>query len=248
MRELAKRLIPKRWHDRAAGLYGRIRYFGFRFRCPCCGGTFRVFLPYGVRRRENAQCPGCFCLERHRLLWLYLRQRTPFFTGRLRVLDVAPVPFLQRRWRRLRALDYLSVDLESPAAMVHMDTTRLALPDEQVDAILCYHVLEHVRDDRQALRELFRVLRPGGWAILQARVDHGRSTTYEDPAVTSPEECERVFGQRDHVRIYGEDYVERLRQAGFEVKVDRFVDELGPAAIRRYSLRTDESIYFCTKP
>lgn len=168
LRALLKILIPRRYHPGAVDLYVRFRvllYRGNRYTCPVCQGSFRRFLPYGLRPRPNAQCQRCGSLERHRLLWLYLKERTDFFAHNLRVLDVAPMPVLQQKWRTLANLDYLSVDIASPLAMVQMDITDMKLPEQQFDCILCYHVLEHIPDDRKAMQELFRVLKPGGWAI-----------------------------------------------------------------------------------
>jgi SAM-dependent methyltransferase len=179
---------------------------------------------------------------------LYLRDRTKFFEQALKVLEFAPTPVLQSKFRRLKHLEYVSADLSSTMAMFRMDITAIGFPADQFDAIICYHVLEHVMDDRRAMRELFRVLKPGGWAILQSPVDPGRGETYESPDITFPSERERVFGQRDHVRIYGRDYKDRLEDAGFTVRLDDYVRDLGQEPARKHGLMSDEAIYFCTKP
>jgi len=142
---------------------------------------------------------------------------------------------------------YISADLESPIAMVKLDITNIPFKDDSFDAILCSHVLEHIADDRKAMHELFRVLKPRGWAILQSPVNQKSSRTFEDPSVVSPEDRERIFGQHDHVRIYGRDYTDRLQSAGFTVKLDGYVKELGSDIIKRCSLKEDEVIYFCSK-
>ncbi|MGQ9586560.1 MAG: class I SAM-dependent methyltransferase [Anaerolineae bacterium] len=239
----AKALVPARCH----GWMRQARFFGFAVRCPCCGGRFRTFLSTGVMARPNARCPRCNSVERHRLLWLYLQERTDFFSAKRRVLHVAPEPFLQDRFQALPNLKYVSLDLEAPWAMLRADVTEMPCRDEAFDVILCYHVLEHVPQDRKAMGELFRVLRPGGWAILQVPLDPARETTFEDPAVCTPEARKRVFGQSDHVRIYGRDYKERLEGAGFQVRVDDYVRTLEPAVVRRYGLAVDQDIYFCVK-
>jgi SAM-dependent methyltransferase len=221
---------------------------GDEFECPICEGAFWTLMPYGRPPRPNARCPRCGSFERHRLLWLYLRARTDFFTARLRVLDVAPVAAIQRRCLRLPNLDYLSIDLKSPVAMRHMDVTDLELEDARFDCVLCYHVLEHVPRDRRAMQELFRVLKPGGWAILQVPVDGRLATTLEDPTVMSEQERLRVFGNRDHVRRYGRDYPDRLRAAGFVVEPDWFGTSLDPARVARYAISRGEAIYRCTRP
>ena len=143
-------------------------------------------------------------------------------------------------------LDYISVDLNSPLAMVKMDITNILYEDNTFDVILCSHVLEHIIDDRKAIRELFRVLKPGGWAILQVPLSNENDKTLEEPSIISPRDRERIFGQKDHVRIYGRDYKDRLEKAGFTVKVDGYVRELGDDKIKKHGLSEDQEIYFCT--
>lgn len=221
-------------------------YFGLTRYCPVCGSRLRCFLPAGLPRRPNARCPVCGCLERHRLAWLYFRDRTDLFDGRAKsFLHVAPEPQLARVLSRLRALDYVSADLDSPRAMVHMDITNLALPDESFDVVYCSHVFEHVPDDRKAMAEVFRILAQGGWAILQVPVL--RERTIEDPSVVSPEERKRRFGQEDHVRIYGLDYEDRLKAVGFSVAVDPYAGTLDEAYVRRCGLPRHEDLHFCRK-
>jgi len=244
---LARRIIPKRYHALVRYIYITIRYFGLRFRCPCCDGHFRKFLSFGVKPRPNAQCPRCGSLERHRLLWLYLRDRTNFFADRLKVLDIASMPFFQEKCKNLKNLDYISADISSPIAMIKMDITNISMHDNKFNCIICYHVLEHILDDEKAMKELFRILKPGGWAILQSPVSFSRDKSFEDPKIVSPNERERIFGQKDHVRIYGKDYKDRLERAGFIVNPDNYIGEVGDDKKKRYGLMEDEIIYFCAK-
>jgi SAM-dependent methyltransferase len=243
LKPLAGRLRPE--------LLGRVRAArnrGDAVECPCCRGTFARFLSH--RDRAGAKCPRCGALERHRVIWLYIQERTDLLTRRQSMLHVAPEYELQARLSRLAHLDYLSVDLDSPLAMEVADVTDFAYADDSFDVIFCNHVLEHVPDDRAALSELFRVLRPGGWAILLTPIDHDREATYEDPDVVTPEDRLREFGQEDHVRIYGRDYVARLEQAGFDVSVERFGEHLGEDVVRRFGLRrngTIEELFVCSK-
>lgn len=222
-------------------------YQGDAVHCPCCGGRYSKFLDVGKPSRAAA-CPGCDSRERQRLLYLYLRDRTNLFSARLRALHVAPEDCLQPAVSRLRNLDYLSADISSSAAMVRMDVMDIQFPDNSFDVILCSHVLEHVDDDRKAMREFRRILRPGGWAILQVPVDMTRERTFEDPFVTAAAEREQLFGQWDHVRVYGRDYPHRLAEAGFQVKVIPYAAELGPGTIRSCGLDASENIYQCYKP
>jgi SAM-dependent methyltransferase len=251
LKSIFKKVIPKRYLPQAKRIYlnlKRLWYFGYRFTCPCCNGHFRKFLPHGVVSRPNAQCPGCGSLERHRLLWLYLKERTNFFKDNLKVLDIAPMPSFKKKCIALPNIDYVGADISSPLADLKMDILNIPLPDNQFDCIICYHVLEHIPDDKKAIRELVRVLKPGGWAIIQSPVDANRDKTFEDPNAIPAEERERFLGGRGHVRIYGKDYKDRLEEAGFVVKVDNYVKHLGNSIIRKYSLMKDEDIYLCLKP
>jgi len=204
-------------------------------------------LPFGVVQRKNAQCPRCGSLERHRLLWLYLQSRTNLFSAKHRLLHVAPEPVLQQHIQAHPDIDYVSADIDSPLASIKMDLTAIPHHAQSFDVILCSHVLEHIENDQQAMRELFRILKPGGWAILQVPLDPERETTFEDPSITSPEDRLRFFNQHDHVRIYGRDYKDRLEQAGFTVYAERYVQELGEKATTRYCLDKNETVYLCLK-
>ncbi|GBF80698.1 class I SAM-dependent methyltransferase [Aphanothece sacrum] len=162
-------------------------------------------------------------------------------------LLLAPEKWLQNKLKALDNLIYLSADLEAKWAMEKIDITNIQYSDNTFDVIVCSHVLEHIPDDQKAMKELQRVLKSDGWAILQVPLNPNIEKTLEDPTITSPEERERVFGQRDHVRLYGRDYKDRLEQAGFKVKVDTFVKDLDSKMVHKYGLRKDHDIYFCSK-
>lgn len=227
----------------------QVFYLGNRVTCPICQVSYRKFLPYGRKpARPNALCPNCLSLERHRLLWLYLEERTDFFSGKHRFLHIAPEYCFISRFRKLKNLDYITADLESPLADVKMDVHRIPFEADSFDLVMCNHVLEHVEDDIGAMKEIHRVLRKGGWAIMQVPfMGKNLKQTYEDPGITTPRAREQVYGQRDHVRIYGEDYPERLRQAGFDVIEDPFVMDLPEETVRRYALPAHEIIYLNKK-
>jgi SAM-dependent methyltransferase len=245
----AQAWVPARQRQPARLLYFRARsllYPGDAVHCPCCGGRFSRFLPAGAPARDAA-CPRCNSLERQRLLYLYLQERTPLFTQRLRVLHFAPEDCLQPALASLPNLDYVSADLAPGSASMTMDITRIAFPDASFDAVLCSHVLEHVPDDRRAMRELRRVLRPQGWAILQVPLDPARAATFEDFSVTDEAGRERLFGQRDHVRVYGRDYPERLRAAGFAVDEVDFAAALPAGTVESCGLDPRERIFHCRR-
>ena len=225
-----------------------IFYKGNQVECPVCGAHFRKFLPYGRVSRENALCPNCLSLERHRLLWLYLKRNTQFFEAPLKMLHIAPELCYISRFEKLENLEYITADIESPLAKVKMDIHDIPFEEGTFDVIFCNHVLEHVRDDHEAMSEMRRVLKPGGWAILQIPIFlPWRETTLEDPGITDPKEREKVFGQDDHVRMYGRDYPERIKKAGFKVREIDMWEQMSEAEIKRYAL-PNEVIYRAEKP
>lgn len=222
--------------------HGRARW------CPICEKSSRKFLRFGNPKRENARCPRCGSLERHRLAWLYFTGMTDLFDGRpKKMLHVAPEPCLASRLQRRLGEGYLSADLLDPTAMVKMDVTAIPFPDGSFDVVYCSHVLEHIVDDRKAMREFYRVLKPGAWAVLLVPISAER--TVENPAIVKPDERLKAFGQKDHVRRYGPDYVERLRQAGFMVKISRPNDLCDDGEVERLGLpAAGGEIYYCLKP
>jgi SAM-dependent methyltransferase len=218
-----------------------------RLYCPVCESNVQHFRAFGDPQRANARCPICGSLERHRLDWVFFTKKTDLFDGAgKKMLHVAPEEFLSARLRRIEGLDYLSADLANPKAMIQMDITKIDRPDNTFHVIYCSHVLEHIRNDREAIAELYRVLRPGGWAALQVPVTVKR--TYEDPEIVEPEERKKHFGQSDHVRRCGPDYIERIRDAGFEVQVLRSTDLMTEADCVRMAIQSDRFIFFCRKP
>ena len=216
---------------------------GNKYTDPIDGRSFSKFLPYGYgKQRENVLSPSTLSLERHRLLWLYLKDHTDFFTSRHKVLHFAPEQAFYKRFRKLKNLDYTTTDLESPLADVKADICNLPFEDNSFDFILCNHVLEHIPDDTQAMKELFRVLQPGGTAILQIPQDLEREITFQDDSITDPKERGKIFGQYDHVRVYGRDYFEKLRRIGFEVEEVDLTSKLDPQIIDKYRLAEGEII------
>ncbi|UZD24689.1 methyltransferase domain-containing protein [Algoriphagus halophytocola] len=219
---------------------------GDQVKCPVCNHSYRKFLPYGRIARENALCPSCLSLERHRLMWLFLQEKTNFFTAPLRVLHVAPEHCFIERFEALGNLEYITADIESPLAKVKMDVHEIPFPENSFDVIFCNHVLEHVQDDLKACAEFNRVLRPEGWGILQSPV-YPMEKTLEDDSITDPAERERIFGQRDHVRKFGKDYATRLRKSGLQIEENRFVKELQANLVEQYALPIEEVIFVCRK-
>jgi hypothetical protein len=246
LRVVAKAIIPDTYHERFRRGFERIMRFGLARYCPCCKARLRRFEPFGLVPRPEAKCPVCGSLERHRLAYLYIKEKTNLFDGhQKKLLPVAPEWQMSQLFQSVDYIDYLSVDPCDPLAMVKMDITDIRYADNTFDVIYCSHVLEHVLDDRKAMAELYRVITPGGWAILQVPIL--ADVTFEAPSVTAPEERERLFGHPDHVRTYGPDYKDRLTHAGFCVIVEGFVRHLDDRTIRRFGLMKNEEVYFCRK-
>ncbi len=229
-----------------AGIFLR----GNNVTCPIINRSYRKFLPYGrLKPRENALCPDSLSLERHRLLWLYLQDRTDFFEKPASFLHVAPEQCFMKPFEKMHGEGYITADLESPLAKVKMDIHEIPFEENTFDIVMCNHVMEHVDNDIRAMAEIFRVLKPGGWAIMQVPFFSPiPDVTQEDKSIVKPSEREKAYGQDDHVRLYGKDYADRIRSVGFEVREDHYAEELGPELIRKYALPPREIIYFSRKP
>ena len=244
---------------------------GSTFVDPIDGKSFKMFLPYGYgTQRNNVLSPSTLSLERHRLLWLYLNEQTDFFQSELvsdslitnikriklrdaklnsalKVLHFAPEQAFCKLFRNQKNLDYTTTDLFSPLADVKADICNLPFKDNQYDVILCNHVLEHIPDDTKAMQELYRVLKPGGMAILQIPQDLSRATTFADDTITDQKERAKIFGQYDHVRIYGRDYFDKLRSIGFKVIEEDYTNKIAPELVEKYCLAKGEIIPVCFK-
>lgn len=260
LKDWLKKLIPEKLRPFVKKLFLRVVYFGNAYYCPVCKSKVRLWKPLGydfpvIYEKQivgsgirNAMCPVCGSSDRVRLLYLFLKNKTNLFTRRIKLLHIAPEDALRDLLLKLKNVDYLTSDLDPGKVMEQMDITIIGYPENSFDAILCNNVLEHIPDDRKAMRELYRVLKPGGWAILQVPVSKVLEETFEDFSITSPQEREKHFGQKDHVRIYGNDYIRKLTKAGFAVETfnwtldTAFQNEKNP-----YGLNEDETIFYCTK-
>ncbi|MFT7395558.1 MAG: SAM-dependent methyltransferase [Flavobacterium sp.] len=223
---------------------------GDQFTDPIDGKSFKTFLPYGYgTQRNNVLSPSTLSLERHRLLWLFLNEESDFFTSTVtkKVLHFAPEQAFYKLFRNQKNLDYTTTDLLSPLADVKADICNLPFEDNHYDVILCNHVLEHIPDDTKAMQELYRVLKPGGMAILQIPQELSRAVTFSDDTITDQKERAKIFGQYDHVRIYGRDYFDKLRSIGFKVIEEDYTNKIAPKMVEKYCLAKGEIIPVCFK-
>jgi hypothetical protein len=267
-RDLVKHLVPERFRLLRYSLYEKARYYpeivfslGNRLECPFCGWHFRRFKPAGFHypviiekqvigghwHRDNV-CPRCMSNARERLAYLYLKDRTSLFEKPARLLHVAPEPQLASVLKRSPHIKYVNADLVGPGVMSHFDIQQTPFPDEVFDVVICNHVMEHVADDSVAMAEVYRVLKPGGWALLQVPVALALDHTIEDPTATTESQRIERFGQEDHVRLYSRaDYIQRLKASGFEVKVENYPIALGSAKVDRFGLVEEEEVFLCSK-
>lgn len=225
-----------------------ILFRGNKFTDPINGKSYRKFLPYGyVNQRDNALSPGTLSLERHRLLWLYLNNETNFFSKTLKVLHIAPEQCFYNLFKNLKNINYTTFDLNSPLADIKGDICNLPFKENSFDFILCNHVLEHINDDKKAMKELYRVLNKNGTAILQVPINQKSSKTFEDSSIVDKKERIEKFGQYDHIRLYGLDYFKKLESFGFKVDPLKYSKEFTENEIIKYGLIKDEIIPVCKK-
>lgn len=237
-----------------------VAHLGMRYTCPLCGYRSRAHKWIGVANtvltekhvvgggKRRAGCYNCGATDRERLVYTYLAEEFGLFTTQhRRILHIAPEASLSRQIRKHNFQRYVCGDkfapgYHYPGDVTNLDILQLPFADDSFDLIICNHVLEHIPDDQAAMRELLRVLRPGGQAILQVPFAKDVAETYEDPTATDPRQREQLFGQHDHVRLYGSDYGERLKAAGFSLSVAHLAHRYP-----RYALNSDEPLFICSK-
>ena len=248
---IATRIIPRHYLQHVSHFFLRIFSLflrGNKFEDPINGKTYRKLLPYGrLKPRENAIAPDSLSLERHRLMWLFLKNKTNFFTNNLKFLHIAPEYCFIKIFKGMKNLDYLTADLISPWADVKMDVHDIPFEENTFDVVICNHVLEHVDDADKVMKEFYRVMKSGGWGIFQVPIDYNNSVTIEDRSVTDPRERERLYWQSDHLRLFGRDYGDKLTAAGFKVTESNFINEIDPKLVERYALDKNEIVYYCQK-
>ena len=268
MKKILKKIIPFWLGQRLRGGFQKLSalyYIGNKYYCPFCKKSFRKFKPGGFNNpvlfekniigagyRDNDVCPRCYSLDRDRLIYLFLQEKTNIFSTQQKIFHVAPEGCLRALLCSLPNINYKSgvKYLEGyyyDRTTNLMDITSIPFNDEEFDVIICNHVLEHIPEDKKAIREIYRVLKPGGLAILQVPISKVLQATFEDPSITSPQDRERIFGQFDHVRIYALDYKSRLENAGFTVQIHNPTKEKWPVPIEKFAINPEEDLYIAYK-
>jgi SAM-dependent methyltransferase len=231
-------------------------YAGNKVVCPICKSEFKHFAPFGLVKRGNARCLNCHSLERHRLLWKYISEKTNLFENHVkpRILHFAPEKIFYDIFSQHQNIEYIPCDLfpklfryKGKTKIEKVDITNIPFEEHSFDVILCNHVLEHIPDDRLAMTELYRVMKKGGWGIFQVPIDYNREVTYEDFSIVTRKEREKAFGLDDHVRCYGKDYKDRLKSVGFNVTEDGYINSFSSDDQYKFGLMDSELIYFCQK-
>ena len=216
--------------------------------CPLCDSELPTFIPGGVNNaRENALCPKCGSLERNRAAYLFLKEETNIFSKNIKMLHFAPERLLSEIFRKKENIDYLPVDINPnmPGVKEKMDIQDIKYPDNTFDLIYCSHVLEHVPNDKKALEELYRVLKPNGKAIIQVPLNRNFKETFEDESFNTPELRLKHYGQSDHVRFYGLDFQKKLENAGFKAS-NEYVGSMDRKSQKKYGFEND-NLFYCTK-
>ena len=248
---IATRIIPRHYLQHVSHHF--LKFFslfmrGNNFEDPINNRTYKFLLPYGrINSRKNALAPDSMSLERHRLLWVFLKEKTNFFDSKLKFLHIAPEFCFIKIFKKMQNLKYITGDLISPWADYKFDAHDIPFPDQSFDVIICNHVLEHVKDYNKVMQEFYRVMKPNGWGIFQVPIDYNNEKTMEDKNITDPKEREKLYWQSDHLRLFGLDYAQKLRKNGFKVSEYNLTKELNPDLVARYALPKDEVIYFCEK-
>jgi SAM-dependent methyltransferase len=225
-------------------------YRGTNFKCNVCGKSFRKMIPHGNIPRPNAKCPNCISLERTRALWFYLKDQVIDNIFPLNILHFAPEYGLKKAFQNYPNIEYRNVDLDPDLADEVVDITDIPYPEDSFDLILCSHVLGHVPDEKKAVDELYRVLKPGGQALVMTIVNWNLKKTFEDPNITSANDRLENYTEPDLVRLHGADFADRLRMSGFQVDVIDYAAKLGAEAKTHFSLGNGdrEIIFKCTIP
>ncbi|MBT3408030.1 methyltransferase domain-containing protein [Candidatus Woesearchaeota archaeon] len=258
--KIIKKIVPKKFYFYLLEIYFFLRHFkylGKGFKCSFCQKSFKTFLTSGIdvpvlklkkviggELNKNCLCPKCNSSDRERLIHVFIKKNKHLEKIKnKKILHIAPEKNLLKFFKHQNPKEYIDADLNKIRATHEMNLTNIIFKDNYFDIIICNHVLEHIENDGKAIKELYRVLKPNGWAILQVPISENLKNTFENNKIKSKKERLKFFGQSDHVRIYAKDYKKRLTQKGFKVNLKK----LSKREINKYNLNKKEYIYFCKK-
>lgn len=217
-------------------------------KCPICNHKMPIFVAGGVKYRPNAMCPVCNSLERHRFLYFFIKNKCNI-KNNMKILHFAPEKAFYDIFENLNNIEYYTADIEkSPYVKQIMDIQDIPFEDNFFDLIICNHVLEHVSDDKKAMKELYRTVKSNSTngVIVMVPIDFKLSETLENDEYNTPELRKKYFGQHDHVRMYGMDVSDRLRSVGFNVEIFDYTTNLVKNP-RKYGFNKEDVIFYCTK-
>ncbi len=251
IKKIYRKLISEKSRIELKFLSFKVRaifYYGNKKYCNCCGKSFRTFLTHGNIPRKNAACPYCNSLERTRLLYFFLERETDIFQKNKYVLHFAPERMLEKRLSSISE-NYISADINPAYAKTVVDITKIPYQENTFNFIICSHVLGHVPDEAKAIDEMYRVLKPGGKAVVMTVLGKRQDVTCEDPEITSPEGRLEHYGESDLVRLHGNDFTERLKRKGIEVEKIDYRSTFSEEEIEKFSLGDNqrELIFYCKK-
>lgn len=223
-----------------------ISFFVKKVRCPICNWRGRLYLPIYIQNYtiKNVFCPRCGSHKRHRLQYVYI-QKNISRDKKIRLLHFVPEKYLEKFLKSHKNIKYLSADIDKQKAIETRDIRKLTYKENSFDIIICSHVLEHIKEDRQTLKELYRTLKMGGFAFIMVPQSKSAKTLEDDEIL--PTEYMKYYKQPYHVRLYGQDFINRLSETGFDVKVENFTDTFTKREIVINGFDSSEKIFICTK-
>lgn len=245
---LKRKVLPKYLWLRS------LKYIGDAAYCPCCKGKFSKFLEVGPKK-EPMMCPRCRSNDRDRFFWFYLEKHPDFFQPDIKLLHISPETIYFNRFRMIPGVDYVAGDKfilqfgnTYPKGTIYIDITAMPeFQDNTFDFIFCSHVLEYIKEDKKSLKELYRVLKPGGKAIISVPINFGHYSTIEDDSVIDPKEQEHLYGDTGHLRYYGEDYFERVQAAGFKTEFTPVREFISEEMIKKSVIKPFDVVHLCHK-
>ncbi|MDN3619916.1 methyltransferase domain-containing protein [Polaribacter undariae] len=249
LKKTYQQTIPQNIRAKMHVFFFKIRavfVIGNKVECNCCNSNFSRFLDFGdYKKRKNAICPNCLSLERTRMLWLFLKDSK--YLKEKTILQFAPFKVIEKKIKQISSVKYISGDIDPTLAMKKIDITEIDYNKNSFDVILCSHVLSVVKNDKKAIKELYRVLKPNGTLILQTYIFKKYEKTFEDFNIKTNDERYKAYGKHYLQRCYGKDFTERFLKEGFSVDIYDPKKFFTVNEIKKYGIQNSGVIYLFTK-